>query len=153
MQCHLLIPNTESWTLILQIKELLPNLAKTEFSIVPSQTQLAMMLREGGPAAIKQVANFTVQHRTHGSVKWLEPVDVTGLQLADLVIISWRNIDVSTLCLACFVWHATTSHMYLQTVCMHAMYYQDQWQGWTCIWLVCKVHAAQGQVYVQLAYF
>ena len=114
--------NTESWILILQIKELLPNLDETEFSIVPSQTQLAMMLREGGPAALKQVANFTVQHRTHGSVKWLEPVDVTGLQLADLVIISRRNVDVSTLCFACFVWHATTSHMYLQAICMHAMH-------------------------------
>ena len=55
-----------------------------------------MMLREAGPAALKQVASFTVQHKHHGSVKWLEPVDVTGLQLVDMVIISKNNVDVST---------------------------------------------------------
>lgn len=54
-----------------------------------------MMLREGGSSALKQVANFTVQHKIHGSVKWLEPVDVTGLQLADLIILNRRKVDVS----------------------------------------------------------
>lgn len=86
-----LIPQSSS----LQIKGLLPRLGESGFIISPTQAQLAMMVREGGPAALKQVANFSVQHKVHGSIKWLEPVDVSALQLADLVIISRNNVDVS----------------------------------------------------------
>ena len=80
--------------LSLQIKQLLPRLGESGFIISPSQAQLAMMVREGGPAALRQVANFSVQHKVHGSIKWLEPVDVSALRLADLVVISRNNVDV-----------------------------------------------------------
>ena len=80
----------------LQIQQLLPKLAGTEYVISPSAWQLAMLVRSGGPSELKRVANFTVMHKAWGSVRWLEPVDVRSLPLKAIVQIAHRNVDVST---------------------------------------------------------
>ncbi len=80
----------------LQIQQLLPKLAGTEYVISPSAGQLAMLVRSGGPSELKRVANFTVMHKAWGSVRWLEPVDVRSVPLKEIVQIAHKNVDVST---------------------------------------------------------
>ena len=81
----------------LQIQQLLPKLAGTEYIISPSAGQLAMLVRSGGSSELKRVANFTVMHKAWGAVRWLEPVDVRSLPLKDIVQIAHKNVDVSKL--------------------------------------------------------
>lgn len=79
----------------MQIKGLLPKLDGTDFVVSPSLHQLADLARSGGASELGQVQSFMVEHKTWGSVRWLEPVDVRSLVLKDLVQISRRNILVS----------------------------------------------------------
>ena len=79
----------------MQIHGLLPKLDGTEYVIAPSLHQLANLARSGGASELKQVQSFMVEHKTWGSVRWLEPVDVRGLALKDLVTISKNSIEVS----------------------------------------------------------
>lgn len=81
----------------MQIKGLLPKLDGTNFVVSPSLHQLADLARSGGASELGQVQNFMVEHKTWGSVRWLEPVDVRSLMLKDLVQISRSNIAVSAL--------------------------------------------------------
>lgn len=80
----------------MQIKGLLPNLDGTDLVVSPSLHQLADLARSGGASELERVQSFMVEHKTWGSVRWLEPVDVRSLVLQDLVQISRRNILVST---------------------------------------------------------
>lgn len=79
----------------MQINQLLPKLDGTEFAISPTEAQLAMLARSHGSSELKHIANFSVTHKTWGSVRWLEPVDVCRLPLKDVIKISQSNVDVS----------------------------------------------------------
>lgn len=81
---------------LLQISQLLPSTSDDSLYIEPSLTQLAAMARED-PSSLEHVANFKVVHRRHGSVTWLESLDVRGLDLDDIVRISHGAVDVSFL--------------------------------------------------------
>ena len=80
----------------MQIQQLLPKLDGTEFTISPSPTQLAELVRRGGASELKRVANFSVTHKSWGSVRWLEPVDIRALRLKDVIEIGKNNVSVST---------------------------------------------------------
>ncbi|KAL3138125.1 hypothetical protein ABBQ38_005353 [Trebouxia sp. C0009 RCD-2024] len=77
-----------------QISSLLPKLDDTNFVIAPSMHQLADLARAGGASELRQVQSFMVEHKTWGSVRWLEPVDVRSLALKELVRISRANVEV-----------------------------------------------------------
>lgn len=55
--------------------------------------QLAAMARDD-PASLGAVANFSVGRRGVGSVRWLEPTDVRGLDLDATVQLSKGSIEV-----------------------------------------------------------
>lgn len=59
----------------------------------PPAPQLAAMARDD-PASLAAVANFTVGRRGVGSVRWLEPTDVRGLDLDATVQLSKGSIEV-----------------------------------------------------------
>ena len=79
----------------MQIKGLLPKLDGTDFVVSPSLHQLADLARSGGASELGQVQSFMVEHKTWGSIRWLEPVDVRSLPLKDLIRMSRNNLAVS----------------------------------------------------------
>ncbi len=60
----------------------------------PSLTQLAAMARDD-PTSLTQVANFTLRRKDVGSIRWLEPVDVRGLDLGETVRLTPGTVTVS----------------------------------------------------------
>jgi len=80
----------------LQVGELLPRLEPgSDYFLQPSLTQLAAMAREE-PDSLAHVANFTVGRPGVGSVRWLEEVDVRGVDVEDLVRLSRGGVEVRT---------------------------------------------------------
>lgn len=63
-----------------QVTRLLPRLTREAYFLEPSLPQLAAMARED-PGSLGAVANFAVGAHGLGRVRWLEPVDVRGLNL------------------------------------------------------------------------
>lgn len=51
------------------------------------------MARED-PGSLEAVSNFKIGHKKHGYVVWLEPVNVWGLEIEDLVAFLPGSIDV-----------------------------------------------------------
>ena len=76
-----------------QLSGLLPSLKQPDYYTEPSLQQLAAMARDD-PASLASVANFTVGRRGVGSVRWLEPSDVRGLDLDATVQLSKGSIEV-----------------------------------------------------------
>lgn len=64
----------------------LGRLAAEGYSFEPSPTQLEAMYASD-PASLRKVHNFTVSRPDMGSIRWLQPVDVTGLKLDGVVTI------------------------------------------------------------------
>lgn len=75
------------------LAELLPSLRRPDYYTEPSLTQLAAMARDD-PSSLADVANFTVGKRGVGSVRWLDPVDVQGLDLDSIVNLSRGAVEV-----------------------------------------------------------
>ena len=48
---------------------------------------LQALVRDRGPAALTSIENFVVQRDGYGSVMWPGPIDVTALNLEDIVSI------------------------------------------------------------------
>ncbi len=59
----------------------LSTLAEQGYTIEPSLRQLAQLAAKEGVAALGSVRDFTLLRRGVGSLRWLEPVDVRGLDL------------------------------------------------------------------------
>lgn len=76
-----------------QVSALLPSLRRQDYYTEPSLVQLAAMAREE-PESLAEVANFTVGRRGVGAVRWLEPVDVRGLDLDALVDLARGSVEV-----------------------------------------------------------
>ncbi|PRW58789.1 nuclear pore complex NUP98A isoform X1 isoform B [Chlorella sorokiniana] len=76
-----------------QLAALLPSLKQPDYYTEPSLQQLAAMARDD-PASLASVANFVVGRRGVGSVRWLEPTDVRGLDLDGTVQMSKGSIEV-----------------------------------------------------------
>ena len=58
---------------------------KDGYSIEPSREVLRMLLEEKGETALAQIKDFVVTRKNFGSVRWLEPVDVRGLEIDRVV--------------------------------------------------------------------
>ncbi|KAI3438757.1 hypothetical protein D9Q98_001175 [Chlorella vulgaris] len=76
-----------------QLASLLPSLKQPDYHTEPSLQQLAAMARED-PSSLAAVSNFSVVRRGVGSVRWLEPTDVRGLDLDTTVQLSKGSIEV-----------------------------------------------------------
>ncbi|KAL6777466.1 NUP189 [Auxenochlorella protothecoides x Auxenochlorella symbiontica] len=72
---------------------LLPRLTRPDYYTVPSLAELAAAARSD-PAAAAAVPEFVIGRRGLGSVAWLEPVDVRGLDLDDVITISRGGVEV-----------------------------------------------------------
>ena len=55
------------------------------YSIEPSPDVLRMLQEENGEKALARVEDFVVTRKNYGSVRWLEPVDVRGLEIDRVV--------------------------------------------------------------------
>lgn len=76
-----------------QVGRLLPRLTRDDYFLEPSLPQLAAMARED-PASLAAVASFAVGARALGRVRWLEPVDVRGLDLDAVVRLGKGSVEV-----------------------------------------------------------
>ena len=59
--------------------------AQDGYSIEPSPDMLRMLLEEKGEKALAQIEDFVVTRKNFGSVRWLEPVDIRGLEIDRVV--------------------------------------------------------------------
>jgi nuclear pore complex protein Nup98-Nup96 len=75
------------------LSAILPNLTRPDYYTEPSLTQLAAMARDD-PSSLSEVANFTVGRRGVGAIRWLDPVDVRGLDLDTIVNLSRGSVEV-----------------------------------------------------------
>jgi len=66
--------------------EVLPKLTAEGYSMSPTLEQMERMLERGGQDALAAIDNFSISNETFGRVKWLEPVDVRGLDLNKIVL-------------------------------------------------------------------
>ena len=82
---------------VLQGAQQVPKLTKLGYSTQPSLQQLAALARED-PALLASVANFVVSLKGTGQIRWLQPVDLRGLDLDETVHLSQGTVEVS-LCL------------------------------------------------------
>jgi nuclear pore complex protein Nup98-Nup96 len=73
---------------------ILPKLNGAGYSMSPSIEQIERMFERNGDDALAALDNFTVSNETFGRVKWLEPVDVRGLDLDKIV-----SFEQACLCL------------------------------------------------------
>ena len=71
----------------------LPVLEREEYYLKPSMTQLSAMAREDLDS-LASVSNFTVGRDGVGSVRWLDDVDVRGLDLDSIVSLAKGSIEV-----------------------------------------------------------
>ena len=78
----------------MQVAELLPRLLEEDYSMEPSLTQLAAMARED-PQSLAAVSGFRVSRQGVGSVRWLEPTDVRGLDVTGTVRLTKGAVMVS----------------------------------------------------------
>ena len=80
----------------MQVADLLPRLSEDDYSIEPSLTQLAAMAREE-PRSLAAVSGFRVSRQGVGSVRWLEPTDVRGLDVNSTVRLTKGAVEVGCL--------------------------------------------------------
>lgn len=71
----------------------LPVLENDDYYIEPSIVQLTAMAKED-PESLAAVSNFTVGRNGMGSIKWLEPVDIRGAHLDDLINLAKGIVEV-----------------------------------------------------------
>lgn len=90
MPCQLTAADNKS---PVQVRELLPSIKEEDYSIEPSLAQLAAMARED-PQSLEAVSGFKVSRQGVGSVRWLEPSDVRGLDVNGVVRLSKGAVEV-----------------------------------------------------------
>ena len=71
----------------------MPKLTKPGYSTQPSLQQLAALARED-PELLASVANFVVGLKGVGQIRWLQPVDLRGLDLDEIVHLSQGTVEV-----------------------------------------------------------
>ncbi len=71
----------------------LPMLERDGYFLEPSMSQLIAMAQDD-PESLSRVANFTVGRTGYGSVRWIDPVDIRGLDLDSIVTLARGSIDV-----------------------------------------------------------
>lgn len=76
-----------------ELSSILPVLCRPEYYTEPSLTQLAAMARDD-PDSLAEVAQFTVGKRGVGSVRWLDPVDVRGINIDEIVELARGSVEV-----------------------------------------------------------
>ena len=81
-------PNSAKDTL-----DILPKLEREGYSMEPSMNQLKVMAMDDRDS-LAFVANFTVRKDGIGSVRWLDTVDLTGLDIDSIVTLAQGAIDV-----------------------------------------------------------
>ena len=79
---------------MLQGAQQVPKLTRPGYSTQPSLQQLAALARED-PALLASVANFVVSLKGIGQVRWLQPVDLRGLDLDQIVHLTQGTVEVS----------------------------------------------------------
>lgn len=75
---------------ILQPNPHAPKLTLPGYTTVPSLAELQRMTTE----QLRRVDNFTIMHVEHGKVEWLDPVDVTDLDLDILVKFEPKSLEI-----------------------------------------------------------
>jgi nuclear pore complex protein Nup98-Nup96 len=73
---------------------ILPKLVGSGYSMSPTIEQMERMFERNGDEALASVENFSISNETFGRVKWLEPVDIRGLDLDKIV-----SFEQACLCL------------------------------------------------------
>ena len=73
---------------------IMPKLTGKGYSMHPTLEQMERMFERSGDEALAAVDNFSVSNEAFGRVKWLEPVDVRGLDLDKIV-----SFEQACLCL------------------------------------------------------
>ncbi len=76
-----------------RLSRMLPALRSEDYYVEPSLQQLAAMGRDD-PASLAAVSSFVVGRRGFGCVRWLEPVDVRGLDVEGVVSITKGSLEV-----------------------------------------------------------
>ena len=71
----------------------LPMLERDGYFVEPSMNQLSAMAQDD-PESLSNVSNFTVGRKGYGSVRWIDPVDIRGLDLDSIVTLARGSIDV-----------------------------------------------------------
>ena len=71
----------------------LPKVARGGYRTEPSLQQLAAIAKED-PSSLQSISNFTVVREGIGSIRWLDPIDVTGLDLDCIVNINKGSVEV-----------------------------------------------------------
>ena len=75
---------------------MLPSISEDDYSIEPSLAQLAAMARDD-PESLEAVSGFKVSRQGIGSVRWLEPTDVRGLNVNSLVRLTKGAVEVGVM--------------------------------------------------------
>ena len=78
---------------LLQVAKILPKLTRTDYTTEPRLEQLAPMARED-PLLLAKVTNFVVARKSIGRIRWLQPVDVRGLDLDAIVRLDTGIVEV-----------------------------------------------------------
>ena len=86
--------------MFVQISDLLPKLAQADYFMSPSATQLAAMARMD-PQSLQKVANFTIGRQRTGQIRWIDPVNVQGLDIDSTVRLSKETVEVRILDMQC----------------------------------------------------
>ncbi|KAK9808458.1 hypothetical protein WJX73_007966 [Symbiochloris irregularis] len=76
-----------------EVSKVLPKLTKRDYTTEPRLEQLAPMARED-PLLLSRVNNFVVAHKGVGRIRWLQPVDVRGLDLDAIVRLDPGIVEV-----------------------------------------------------------
>ena len=75
-----------------------PRLSRPGYATQPSLQQLAALAAQD-PALLASVSNFVVAREDKGQVRWLQPVDVRGLDLDSIITVDTGVVEVR--CLPC----------------------------------------------------
>ena len=86
--------NTQKKSGASAIDAIMPKLTGKGYSMNPTVEQMERMFERNGDAALAAIDNFSVSNEAYGRVKWLEPVDVRGLDLDKIV-----SFEQACLCL------------------------------------------------------
>jgi nuclear pore complex protein Nup98-Nup96 len=64
-----------------------------DYYFEPSATQLAAIARED-PDELSKISNFTVGRKDVGFIRWIEPVDIRGINLDDIISLATGSVEV-----------------------------------------------------------
>ena len=76
-----------------EFASLMPQLTMEDYYFEPSAMQLAAIARED-PDELSKISNFTVGRKDVGFIRWMEPVDVRGINLDDIISLAIGSVEV-----------------------------------------------------------